>query len=169
MIPFRFLLSGDPLDPAGLSRLLDDPSCGGFATFEGRVRDRAGGGAVAHLEYQAHAALCGKIGTEIVQTAIGRFGLGSAILAHRTGILRPGEAAIWIGVRARRRSELFSACSWILESAKHDLPVWKREVLADGSSSWISESPDLSKNDPTNTERRSPCDPTPSHPPSAGR
>lgn len=132
-----FLLQEAPLDPFALSRGMADPSAGAFVGFEGRIRDRASAGSVKHLEYQAHADLCAKIGTEIVTSSVERFGLRAAAAAHRTGILRPGESAIWIGVLAGHRQEAFPACAWILENIKRELPVWKKEVLADGSGTWI--------------------------------
>jgi molybdopterin synthase catalytic subunit len=137
MMESFFLLQDFPLVPALLSKGLEHPSAGAFVSFEGRVRDRASAGSVLHLEYQAHGDLCAKVGTEIVFSSIGRFGLRAAIALHRTGILVPGDSAIWIGVLAGHRQEAFPACAWILETIKHELPVWKKEVLADGTGTWI--------------------------------
>ena len=47
----RFLLSAEPLDVAALGAGLRDPRAGGFATFEGWVRDHHAGRAVDGGEF----------------------------------------------------------------------------------------------------------------------
>ena len=54
MTLFRF--SDVDLDPAAERRLLEDPSCGGFVSFEGWVRNHNEGLEVRRLEYEAFAA-----------------------------------------------------------------------------------------------------------------
>jgi hypothetical protein len=81
--PFTF--SAAPLDPAALQRGLRDERCGGFAAFEGWVRNHNEGHAVTRLEYEAFAELAEKEGARIVQAAIEKFGVTRAACVHRIG------------------------------------------------------------------------------------
>ena len=36
----------------------------------------------------------------------------------------------------RLRSEAIKACEYIVERIKHEVPVWGKEILEDGSGSW---------------------------------
>jgi molybdopterin synthase catalytic subunit len=39
-------------------------------------------------------------------------------------------------VAAPHRDAALEACRYVIEEAKRRLPVWKREILADGSAAW---------------------------------
>ena len=64
---FRF--SSTPLDGSLLRAELGDPTCGGYAAFEGWVRDHNEGRQVTRLEYEAFAELAVKEGERIVSEA----------------------------------------------------------------------------------------------------
>ena len=72
-MPFRFTRS--PIDGEHLRRSLAVPACGGFAAFEGWVRDHNEGSAVRRLEYEAFEALGVKEGERILAEAVARFGV----------------------------------------------------------------------------------------------
>jgi molybdopterin synthase catalytic subunit len=158
MMYAEFRLSADPLDPAALSQQLDDPAAGGIAIFEGRVRGASGGVAVAGLDYETYPALCLAVGREIVSQEVARLELSGALAVHRHGNLAVGERAIWVGVAAAHRAEAFAGCMAILERIKHELPVWKRERLAQGGSRWIGgDSPSMNARKPHEKENLRRC------------
>jgi molybdopterin/thiamine biosynthesis adenylyltransferase/molybdopterin synthase catalytic subunit/rhodanese-related sulfurtransferase len=136
MKPFSF--STGPLDTAALQRELRDLSCGGFAAFEGWVRDHNEGHAVTRLEYEAFAELAEKEGARIVSEAIGKFGVTRAACVHRIGSLALGEVAVWVGVSAAHRDETFRACRFIIDEVKHRVPIWKKEHYVNGDSGWVN-------------------------------
>ena len=84
--PFRFSYDV-PLDTAALQREMRDDSCGGFAAFEGWVRNHNEGHAVTRLEYEAFAELAEKEGARIVEEAVREFGVTRAACVHRVGSL----------------------------------------------------------------------------------
>jgi adenylyltransferase/sulfurtransferase len=133
-----FSFSTTPLDTAALQAALHDPSCGGFAAFEGWVRDHNEGHAVTRLEYEAFAELAEKEGTRIVEEAVRRFGVTRAACVHRVGSLALGEVAVWVGVSAPHRDEAFRACRFIIDEVKHRVPIWKKEHYVDGNSGWVN-------------------------------
>jgi adenylyltransferase/sulfurtransferase len=133
---FRF--SSTLLDESALRAGLDDPACGGYAAFEGRVRDHNEGRRVRRLEYEAFEPLAIKEGERIIAEAIVRFGVEHAACVHRIGSLEIGENAVWVGVTARHRDEAFRACRYIIDEVKHRVPIWKKEHYENGDSGWVN-------------------------------
>ncbi len=133
---FRF--SSTPLDESALRTELSDPACGGYAAFEGWVRDHNEGRRVRRLEYEAFEPLAIKEGERIIAAAIARFGVEHAACVHRIGALEIGENAVWVGVTARHRDEAFRACRYIIDEVKQRLPIWKKEHYEDGDSGWVN-------------------------------
>ena len=136
MKPFTFSISA--LDTAALQDELRDLACGGFAAFEGWVRDHNEGHAVTRLEYEAFAELAEKEGARIVQAAIEKFGVARAACVHRIGSLALGDVAVWVGVSAAHRDEAFRACRYIIDEVKHRVPIWKKEHYVNGDSGWVN-------------------------------
>jgi adenylyltransferase/sulfurtransferase len=135
-VPFRF--SATALDTAALQREIRDQSCGGFASFEGWVRNHNEGHAVTRLEYEAFAELAEKEGARIVAAAIEKFGVTRAACVHRIGSLAIGDVAVWVGASAAHRDEAFRACRYIIDEVKHRLPIWKKETYVNGDSGWVN-------------------------------
>lgn len=136
MQPFAF--SSRPLEPGRYSEALADPGAGGYASFEGWVRDHNEGKPVRRLEYEAFESLALKEGARIVQEAIERFGVRRAACVHRVGDLAIGEMAVWVGVSSDHRDEAFRACRHIIDEVKHRVPIWKKEHYVDGDSGWVN-------------------------------
>jgi len=134
--PFRF--SDAALDPAALQRELRDDTCGGFAAFEGWVRNHNEGQAVTRLEYESFVELAEKEGARIVADAVQRFGATRAACVHRLGSLAIGDVAVWVGVSAAHRDEAFRACRFIIDEVKHRVPIWKKEHYVNGDSGWVN-------------------------------
>ncbi len=133
---FRF--SHEPIDAQALRNLLHDPACGGYASFEGWVRNFNEGRAVERLEYEAFELLAVKEGERILTVAMQRFGVQRAACVHRIGDLLLGEVAVWVGVSSRHRHEAFLACRFIIDEVKHRVPIWKKEHYSDGDSGWVN-------------------------------
>jgi sulfur-carrier protein adenylyltransferase/sulfurtransferase len=136
MASFRF--SRTPIAVASLRAELADPTCGGYTSFEGLVRNHNEGMSVRHLEYEAFEPLAVKEGERIVAEAIKRFGIERAACVHRIGDLAIGEMAVWVGASARHRDEAFRACRYIIDEVKHRVPIWKKEHYENGDSGWVN-------------------------------
>jgi adenylyltransferase/sulfurtransferase len=133
-----FTFSSVPLDPERHRAELADPSAGGYASFEGWVRDHNEGRRVERLEYEAFEALAIKEGERIVAEAVARFGVSRAACVHRVGSLDIGDLAVWVGVSSAHRGEAFAACRYIIDEVKHRVPIWKKEHYTDGDSGWVN-------------------------------
>jgi molybdopterin synthase catalytic subunit len=134
----NFAFSRTDIDTRDAQALLADPACGGYAAFEGWVRNHNDGLAVRHLEYEAFEALAIKEGERIVAEARERFGIEHARCIHRIGDLAIGDLAVWVGVSARHRDEAFRACRYIIDEVKHRVPIWKKEHYENGDSGWVN-------------------------------
>jgi sulfur-carrier protein adenylyltransferase/sulfurtransferase len=132
-----FRITRERIDPAALAAPLDAADAGGYASFEGRVRDHNEGRAVLGLDYEAFEPLAVAEGERIVAEALARHGASQARCVHRVGSLAIGDVAVWVGVTAAHRAEAFAACREIIDAVKHRLPIWKKERYAGGDSEWI--------------------------------
>ncbi len=130
-------LSPEPLSPSAFLAAVDDPRAGAVATFVGRVRDHdpAVTGEVVALEYSAHPDAQAVL-ARLADDARARDGVLGVALGHRIGRLPVGEPALVAVVATAHRDLAFDVCRALVEAVKAELPVWKREVLADGSHVW---------------------------------
>ncbi|MEW1836313.1 molybdenum cofactor biosynthesis protein MoaE [Microbacterium sp. NPDC079995] len=116
-------------------RAVEDPRYGAVTTFVGRVRDNDpdAAAAVIGLEYSAHPdaeATLHRIAAEAGNAS------AAVAVSHRVGSLAVGDAAVVIAVASEHRAEAFDVCRAIIETIKTDLPVWKRQLEADGTTAW---------------------------------
>lgn len=137
----RFRLAATPFDTATLRAGLLDARVGGYASFEGWVRDHNEGRAVAGLHYEAYGALAEREGEAILAEAAARFDILDAACVHRTGDLAIGELAVWVGVTAAHRDAAFAACRWIIDAVKSRVPIWKHERYTDAAPAWLHPDP----------------------------
>ena len=133
----RFALSETPFDVASLRAELLDARVGGYASFEGWVRDHNAGREVTGLRYESYAALAEAEGERVLAEACERFAILDARCIHRTGDLAIGELAVWVGVAAAHRDAAFAACRWIIDEVKQRVPIWKHERYAQGDADWL--------------------------------
>lgn len=133
-----FTLTKNSINVELLKEQLYNPSAGGFASFEGWVRNYQEGKAVNSLEYEAYKELAENEAEIILSEAKNKFDILNAACAHRIGHLNIGELAVWIGVTSVHRAASFKACRYIIDEIKTRLPIWKKEYYADGSSEWVN-------------------------------
>ena len=132
-----FALTNLPIDVNVLRDCLLDPTCGGFVSFEGRVRNHHHGSEVVKLEYEAYPKLALSEGNRILATLKKDYGLSDILCVHRTGELQVGEVAVWLGAIGVHRRECFEAVSQAMSLIKKTVPIWKHEWYADGSDAWV--------------------------------
>lgn len=133
----HFSLSETPFDTASLRAQLLDDRVGGYASFEGWVRDHNDGRAVHGLRYEAYAALAEAEGERVLAEALAKFDILDAVCVHRVGDLAIGELAVWVGVSAAHRDAAFAACRFVIDEVKSRVPIWKHERYADGDAGWL--------------------------------
>ncbi|MGL4239224.1 molybdenum cofactor biosynthesis protein MoaE [Tabrizicola sp.] len=108
---------------------------GAVVTFTGIVRDE--GGALSRMEIEHYPGMTEKAIAGIVEEAVARWSLADALVIHRYGSLRPGEAIMMVATAAPHRGDAFAAAEFLMDYLKSRAPFWKKELRADGSA-WVA-------------------------------
>src|ERR1700730_11814489 len=111
----RFRVTRSAIDTAAARSELLDSSAGGYASFEGWVRDHNEGQEVTRLEYEAFQALALKEGERILAEALQRFPIKHAMCIHRVGSLDLPDRAVWVGGSPAPRGEAFDPCRYVID------------------------------------------------------
>jgi molybdopterin synthase catalytic subunit len=146
----RFELSATPLDVAGAQARVAHPSCGAVVVFTGTTRATNRERDVVRLDYEAFPEMAGAEMARIFadcrelfrSSAVPQIPGGSPLLrmlcVHRIGTVGVGEPSVVIAVASPHRDEAFRAARFLIDELKARLPVWKKEVYADGHH-WIGD------------------------------
>lgn len=134
-------ISDEPLEVSRAVAAASAPECGGIGVFVGTVRVSAAAPGhadtpVVRLEYEAHPSLAPERMRAIAEQAAAKWPLERVSAWHRTGPCDVGEPTVVVACGAAHRGDALEACRWIIDEIKTTVPIWKREVYADGSS-WI--------------------------------
>jgi len=125
------------LDVAAHERLVARPAAGAVVSFAGVVRDHDGGRGVVELEYEGHPsaeAVLAEVAAEVAADPA----VYAVAVSHRVGKLEIGEVALAAAVSTAHRAAAFAACARLVEEVKARLPIWKRQVFADGTEEWVN-------------------------------
>lgn len=134
--------SRTPLDPRALEQQCRTDADGAVVTFTGTARDHNEGAAVVSLAYEAYEEMAQATMAAIFAAAAAQFPFTRARIAHRLGDVPVGEAAVVVVVSSPHRGCAFDACRYLMDRLKHEVPIWKRELLRDGAGErWIGELP----------------------------
>lgn len=130
-------VSAEPLDVSAHEAAAGHRGAGAVVSFCGAVREVDAGRDVVELEYQAHPSAQRVLEQIAAEVAADPQVLGLAV-SHRTGTLAVGDNALVAAVSTAHRAEAFVLCARLVEEVKHRLPVWKRQVFADGTDEWVN-------------------------------
>jgi molybdopterin synthase catalytic subunit len=130
-------LSAEPLDVRAHERAAARSGAGAQVVFCGVVRDVDGGRPVVELEYEAHPS-AENVLRELVDQYAREPQVEALAVSHRVGRLAVGDVALVAAVSTAHRREAFDICSRLVDEIKHRLPIWKRQVFADGTDEWVN-------------------------------
>jgi MoaE-MoaD fusion protein len=128
----RGFLTRDRVDPGAVAAAVSSPDIGATVMFIGTVRRESHGRIVERIEYEAYEPMASRqleLIAEQVRTEIGAHDLR---IVHRHGSVALGEVAVVIAATAAHREQAFAACRAAIERIKIDVPIWKRELTAEG-------------------------------------
>jgi molybdopterin synthase catalytic subunit len=128
----------EPIDVASLAGT--NAADGAVCFFVGVVRNENRGRAVLRLEYEAYEEMALPLMEEIAADTARRFPVTDVRLVHRLGRLEIGEASVAVAVSSPHRAEAFAACRFAIDTLKAQVPIWKKELYADGSE-WLDGAP----------------------------
>jgi molybdopterin synthase catalytic subunit len=131
-----FVLSAEPLDPERVIAEAASDDAGAVAAFVGTVRRQSRGRDVVRLEYEAFEEMAEPMLRRLAQDLTEKYGLCEVAIHHRIGPVDIGEASVVIAVSAPHRSAALDACREAIDTLKVTIPLWKKEIYADGEE-WI--------------------------------
>jgi len=135
--PIRLLaLRDSPLLLDEVYAAVGDSAAGGIAVFVGTVRNHDGGRSVVSLEYSAHPT-AGRELRRVAEKVAADFPVLALAAVHRVGVLAIGDPAVVVAVSCPHRAEAFEACHRLIDDLKHEVPIWKHQVFADGEEEWV--------------------------------
>ncbi len=126
----------EPLSLDEVRAAVSDPGAGAIVLFAGTVRDQDGGQGVVRLSYSAHPSAAAEL-HRVAEKVVAEFGVLALAAVHRTGELDIGDLAVVAAVSCPHRGEAFEACRMLIDTLKHEVPIWKRQWFSDGSSEWV--------------------------------
>lgn len=129
-------LRDTPLSVEEVLAAVEDPAAGGVVSFTGMVRDSDGGREVRELEYVAHPDAVAAL-ERVAQAVADDLPVIGLAAVHRTGLLRIGEVAVVVAASAAHRGQAFEGARRLIDDLKATVPVWKRQVFADGDEQWV--------------------------------
>ncbi len=130
-------LSRNPISVDSLLAIVQGPERGGTCVFLGTVRSDD---AVTGIEYSAYDDMAVAELGRILDDAQARWAKARVTLQHRLGLVPVGEASIAVVAAAPHRDEAFAACRYVIDEVKKRVPVWKKELRADGTTTWVDPS-----------------------------
>lgn len=126
----------EPLSVDEVRAAVSDPAAGGIALFAGTVRDQDGGQHVVRLSYSAHPSAAAEL-RRVAEKVAAEFGVIALAAVHRVGDLDVGDLAVVVAVSCPHRGEAFEACRVLIDTLKHEVPIWKQQWFGNGSSEWV--------------------------------
>lgn len=129
-------ITGESLNVGEIARRIVPVNCGATVTLDGYVRQFTKNRETLHLVYEAYEPMALKEMEKLIEKVHERFEIENVGIVHRLGKLEIGETSVVISVAAPHRSAAFEACEWLIKELKHTVPIWKKEVYADGEI-WI--------------------------------
>lgn len=127
-----FELTTGLIDVGKVARRVVLPECGATVTLDGYAREWTRGRQTQYLIYEAYEPMALSEMRRLGQQAHEKFDIAYIGIVHRTGRLEIGETSVVIAVGAPHRRAAFEACEWAIRELKRTVPIWKKEVFADG-------------------------------------
>ena len=125
-----------PLDVDEVLAALDDEESGGLTVFIGRVRNHDHGLDVTGLEYTAHPTALEAL-RRVCAAVAEEYDVHGVAAVHRVGRLEIGDLAVVVATTAAHRGDAFAASRALIDTLKSEVPIWKHQRFADGSTEWV--------------------------------
>ena len=129
-----------PIDSQAVINLVRTDDSGAINVFIGTVRNSTQNREVVKLEFEAYESMALKELQKIVEQVKERWPVNEIAIHHRVGELAIGDVPVVIAVSTPHRTQGFEACEFAIDTLKLAVPIWKKEIFADGEE-WVSTHP----------------------------
>jgi molybdopterin synthase catalytic subunit len=130
-------LTHTSIDTSSLLARVSHPNAGAVVLFLGTTREMTGDRQTVALDYEAYHEMAEHRLTELEVEARRRWPVLECMIVHRLGRVPVAEASVAIAVSSPHREDAFAAGKWLIDTLKHDVPIWKREQWSDGTTEWV--------------------------------
>lgn len=130
-------LTDSKIDVSTLLENVGSTEAGAVVLFLGTTREFTNGRQTTTLDYEAYQPMASKKLADLESQARERWELIDCGIIHRLGNVPLGEASVAIAVSSAHRAVAFEAGRWLIDTLKVEVPIWKREHWADGSTEWV--------------------------------
>lgn len=134
-------LQREAFDEGALLKSLYDKNRGAIASFTGIVRaaNKNSENDVASLMIEHHPIMTKMALEKLGDEGMERYNLASVIIIHRYGLLHSSAPIVFVAAASAHRKEAIEAVQFIMDRLKTDVPLWKKEIFADGRSQWVDQ------------------------------
>lgn len=129
-----------PIEPEVVLNLVKTADSGAVNVFIGTVRSSTQNREVVKLAFEAYESMALKELQKIADQVKARWPVNEIAIHHRVGELTIGEIPVVIAVSTPHRKQGFEACQFAIDTLKMAVPIWKKEIFADGEE-WVSAHP----------------------------
>ena len=127
----------EKIDTAEVLASVQSESCGANVLFVGTTRNLTDGRETKQLSYDCYSEMAIKEIQKLCDQAFAKWPIECVSAVHRTGTVEVGEPSIAIAVSSPHRQAAFAAAQWLIDMLKKQVPIWKQEHWADGTTEWI--------------------------------
>lgn len=113
-----------PIDVPQVLETVRSHTTGGVVHFLGTIRNDHG---IDGLLYESYPEMAQKVLENIADEAKRRWSVENVSIVHRVGWIPVGEEAVVVAVGSAHRAEAFEACRYVIDTLKHEAPLWKVE------------------------------------------
>ena len=121
-------LTHDPIDSEALLRHVSLPQAGAVVLFLGTVRELTHGRRTLALDYECYPEMAEATLADLEAQARARWPIVECAIVHRLGHLKPAEASVAVAVSTPHRRQAFEAGSWLIDTLKEVVPIWKQRI-----------------------------------------
>lgn len=133
----QLTLTTDPLDVKAADAFLRVPSCGAVNLFVGTTRQFTNGKETTELAYDAYEPMALEEMKQLAADVQTRWNVERVVIQHRLGTVPIAQASVVIGVATPHRRDAYLASRFLIDTLKRQIPIWKREHYADGTTEWV--------------------------------
>jgi molybdopterin synthase catalytic subunit len=132
-------LRDEPLEVAAAIESVGDPKGGAVAVFLGTTRGEVDsqGRELLALDYEAYREMAETQMRQLAEEARRSWRILKLVLLHRVGRVGVKEPSVLVAVSTPHRADAFAACKFLIDKLKAEATIWKKEIWADGSSTWV--------------------------------
>ncbi len=116
----------------------ENKTTGGHSFFLGAVRsDEINGKKVVEIDYSAYPEMVEIEMESIISEIYKKYDDVQKIsIKHSIGVVKAGENSLFVVISAGHRVQAFKALEEAVNLIKARIPIWKKELLNDGSYFW---------------------------------